>query len=30
MPTEQHLRRNQEISYQMSGKVALCRLQEVD
>ncbi|MCC2677772.1 MAG: hypothetical protein K0R29_348 [Pseudobdellovibrio sp.] len=30
MPTEQHLRRNQELSYSLSGKVALCRLQEID
>jgi hypothetical protein len=30
MPTEQHLRRNQELSYNLSGKVALCRLQEID
>ena len=30
MPTEQHLRRNQEISYNLSGKIALCRLQEID
>ncbi len=30
MPTEFHLRRNQELSYNISGKVALCRLQEID
>lgn len=30
MPTEQHLKRNQIISYNLSGKVALCRLQEID
>ena len=30
MPTEQHLRRNQELSYNLSGKVALCRIQEID
>ena len=30
MPTEQHLRRNQELSYRLSGKMALCRLQEID
>lgn len=30
MPTEQHLRRNQKKSYELSGKVALCRLQEID
>lgn len=30
MPTEAHLRRNQELSYRLSGKVALCRLQEID
>lgn len=29
-PTESHLRRNQELSYNLSGKVALCRLQEID
>lgn len=30
MPTEQHLRRNQIVSYNMSGKIALCRIQEID
>jgi len=30
MPTEQHLKRNQIISYNLSGKIALCRLQEID
>lgn len=29
-PTEPHLRRNQEISYSISGKLALCRFQEID
>ena len=30
MPTEAHLSRNQNLSYNLSGKVALCRLQEID
>jgi hypothetical protein len=30
MPTENHLYRNQISSYNLSGKVALCRLQEID
>jgi hypothetical protein len=30
MPTENHLYRNQISSYNISGKVALCRLQEID
>ncbi|MGZ3726980.1 MAG: hypothetical protein ACXWQQ_14340 [Pseudobdellovibrio sp.] len=30
MPTEAHLRRNQELSYNISGKIALCRIQEID
>lgn len=30
MPTEAHLRHNQISSYERSGKVALCRLQEID
>lgn len=30
MPTEAHLRRHQISSYERSGKVALCRLQEID
>lgn len=30
MPTEPHLRRNQMRSFELSGKVALCRLQEID
>jgi hypothetical protein len=30
MPTENHLYRNQIFSYNLSGKVALCRLQEID
>jgi hypothetical protein len=30
MPTEHHLSRNQTSSYNLSGKVALCRLQEID
>jgi hypothetical protein len=30
MPTESHLKRNQILSYNLSGKVALCRLQEID
>ena len=30
MPTEPHLRRNQELSYNLSGKVSFCRLQEID
>lgn len=29
-PTAPHLRRNQILSYNLSGKVALCRLQEID
>lgn len=30
MPTEHHLHRNQIASYNLSGKIALCRLQEID
>lgn len=30
MPTPPHLRRNQELSYNISGKIAICRLQEID
>jgi hypothetical protein len=30
MPTADHLRQNQIHSYELSGKVALCRLQEID
>lgn len=30
MPTESHLRRNQISSYNISGKIALCRIQEID
>lgn len=30
MPTEAHLRKNQIISYNISGKIALCRIQEID
>lgn len=29
-PTEPHLRRHQIASYSLSGKIALCRLQEID
>lgn len=30
MPTEPHLKRNQILSYNISGKIALCRIQEID
>ena len=30
LPTEHHLKRNQEKSYFLSGKMALCRFQEID
>jgi hypothetical protein len=30
LPTEQHLARNQKKSYELSGKLALCRFLEVD
>lgn len=30
MPTQAHLRKNQIISYNISGKIALCRIQEID
>jgi len=30
MPTEAHLRKNQIRSYNLSGKIALCRIQEID
>lgn len=30
LPTEPHLKRNQEKSYFLSGKMALCRFQEID
>jgi len=30
MPTEPHLRKNQIHSYNLSGKIALCRIQEID
>jgi ribosomal protein L32 len=30
LPTEHHLKRNQEKSYLLSGKIALCRFQEID
>lgn len=30
LPTELHLKRNQEKSYFLSGKMALCRFQEID
>jgi hypothetical protein len=30
LQTEPHLKRNQIFSYQLSGKMALCRFQEID
>ena len=30
LPTEPHLKRNQTYSYNLSGKMALCRFQEID
>lgn len=30
MPTEPHLKKNQINSYNLSGKIALCRIQEID
>lgn len=30
LPTELHLERNQKKSYIISGKLALCRFQEID
>ncbi len=30
LPTEAHLERNQKKSYNLGGKIALCRFQEID
>ena len=30
MPTTFHLKKNQIASYNLSGKIALCRIQEID